>query len=55
MTGPGIADVELAMKEGYSTATDRVREMGFGAGWVAKYEKMLRQIICNYLQRNRYS
>ena len=30
--GPGIADVELAMKEGYSTATDRVREMGFGAG-----------------------
>lgn len=30
--GPGIADVELAMKEGYSTATDQVREMGFGAG-----------------------
>jgi len=30
--GPGIADVELAMKEGYSTAPDSVREMGFGAG-----------------------
>lgn len=30
--GPGIGDVELAMKEGYSTATDEVREMGFGAG-----------------------
>lgn len=30
--GPGIADVELAMREGYSTATDKVREMGFGAG-----------------------
>jgi anti-sigma regulatory factor (Ser/Thr protein kinase) len=30
--GPGIADLELAMKEGYSTATDKVREMGFGAG-----------------------
>jgi anti-sigma regulatory factor (Ser/Thr protein kinase) len=30
--GPGIGDVELAMKEGYSTATDKVREMGFGAG-----------------------
>lgn len=30
--GPGIADLELAMQEGYSTATDRVREMGFGAG-----------------------
>jgi len=30
--GPGIADVELAMKEGYSTASHQVREMGFGAG-----------------------
>ena len=30
--GPGIPDIELAMKEGYSTATARVREMGFGAG-----------------------
>ena len=30
--GPGIENVELAMKEGYSTATERVREMGFGAG-----------------------
>jgi CBS domain-containing protein/anti-sigma regulatory factor (Ser/Thr protein kinase) len=30
--GPGIKDIELAMKPGYSTATDAVREMGFGAG-----------------------
>jgi serine/threonine-protein kinase RsbT len=30
--GPGIEDIELAMKPGYSTATDEVREMGFGAG-----------------------
>lgn len=30
--GPGIENVELAMKEGYSTATEKVREMGFGAG-----------------------
>ncbi|MGL4338479.1 MAG: ATP-binding protein [Turicibacter sp.] len=30
--GPGIDDIELAMKEGYSTATERAREMGFGAG-----------------------
>ncbi|HYE81284.1 MAG TPA: ATP-binding protein [Clostridia bacterium] len=30
--GPGIADLELAMQEGYSTATEKVREMGFGAG-----------------------
>ncbi len=30
--GPGIKDVELAMKEGFSTAPNEVREMGFGAG-----------------------
>jgi anti-sigma regulatory factor (Ser/Thr protein kinase) len=30
--GPGIADVDLAMQEGYSTASKKVREMGFGAG-----------------------
>ncbi|MBK7132864.1 MAG: anti-sigma regulatory factor [Bacteroidales bacterium] len=30
--GPGIEDIELAMEEGYSTATPQVREMGFGAG-----------------------
>jgi len=30
--GPGIEDIEMAMQEGYSTATDQMREMGFGAG-----------------------
>ncbi len=30
--GPGIKDVELAMQEGYSTAPDEVRNLGFGAG-----------------------
>ena len=30
--GPGIADVEKAMQEGYSTAPDQVRALGFGAG-----------------------
>ncbi|MDO5116046.1 MAG: anti-sigma regulatory factor [Synergistaceae bacterium] len=30
--GPGIADIEKAMTEGYTTATDQAREMGFGAG-----------------------
>ena len=30
--GPGIPDIEQAMQEGYSTATPKVREMGFGAG-----------------------
>jgi len=30
--GPGIPDVELAMQPGFSTASSKVREMGFGAG-----------------------
>lgn len=30
--GPGIADIRLALKEGYSTAPDNIRDMGFGAG-----------------------
>ena len=30
--GPGIPDVDLAMQEGWSTATPEIREMGFGAG-----------------------
>jgi len=30
--GPGISDMEMAMKEGYSTASQDVRELGFGAG-----------------------
>jgi serine/threonine-protein kinase RsbT len=30
--GPGIPDLGLAMQEGWSTATDNIRELGFGAG-----------------------
>lgn len=30
--GPGIPDIEKAMMEGFSTATESVRELGFGAG-----------------------
>ncbi|MBR4204483.1 MAG: ATP-binding protein [Clostridia bacterium] len=30
--GPGIPNVELAMQEGYSTARDNIRALGFGAG-----------------------
>ena len=30
--GPGIPDVNMALQEGFSTATDEMREMGFGAG-----------------------
>jgi anti-sigma regulatory factor (Ser/Thr protein kinase) len=30
--GPGIADIDLAMQAGYSTASTKVRAMGFGAG-----------------------
>lgn len=31
-SGKGIDNIELAMQPGFSTATDEVREMGFGAG-----------------------
>lgn len=31
-TGPGIPDVSLAMQEGYSTAKENIRSLGFGAG-----------------------
>ena len=30
--GPGIPNVELAMQEGFSTARDNIRQLGFGAG-----------------------
>ena len=30
--GPGIPDLDLALQEGWSTATDEMREMGFGFG-----------------------
>ena len=30
--GPGIPDIELAMKDGYSTAPEAIRNLGFGAG-----------------------
>jgi len=31
-TGPGIPDVEQALQPGFSTATEWIRELGFGAG-----------------------
>ena len=30
--GPGIKDIEQAMQEGFSTAHDQIRSLGFGAG-----------------------
>lgn len=30
--GPGIPDIDLAMQAGYSTATEKIHNMGFGAG-----------------------
>ena len=30
--GPGIQNLELAMQEGYSTASEDIRQLGFGAG-----------------------
>jgi anti-sigma regulatory factor (Ser/Thr protein kinase) len=31
-TGPGIPDIDLALTEGFSTATEQIRTLGFGAG-----------------------
>ena len=31
-SGPGIANIEQAMQEGFSTAPDNIRSLGFGAG-----------------------
>ena len=31
-TGPGIKDIDQAMQEGFSTAPDQIRSLGFGAG-----------------------
>ena len=31
-SGPGIPDIGLAMQEGWSTASEEIRDMGFGAG-----------------------
>ncbi len=43
--GPGIPDVEKAMQEGWSTAPDNVRTLGFGAGMglpnIKKYSDIL--------------
>lgn len=30
--GPGIPDIQMAMREGYSTADEEARSLGFGAG-----------------------
>ena len=44
--GPGIPDIDLAMQEGYSTAPDNVRSLGFGAGMglpnIKKYSDEMR-------------
>ena len=44
--GPGIPDVEKAMQEGWSTAPDTIRNLGFGAGMglpnIKKYTDELR-------------
>ena len=46
--GPGIADINLAMREGFSTASDTVREMGFGAGMgLPNIKKQSNNLILN--------
>lgn len=43
--GPGIEDIDKAMQEGYSTAPDNIRMLGFGAGMglpnIKKYTDIL--------------
>ncbi len=65
--GPGIENIEQAMEDGYSTASDEVREMGFGAGMGlsnirkntdvlnldSKVGKGTRVQIINYLYENK--
>ena len=52
--GAGIPDIELAMQEGYSTASDEVREMGFGAGMgLYQYQTMLRRTFHRIESRRR--
>ena len=49
--GPGIADIQLALKEGFSTATPQMREMGFGAGMGLpniKKTRMFLKLLRNY-------
>jgi serine/threonine-protein kinase RsbT len=46
--GPGIVDIDKAMQEGYSTASDKVREMGFGAGMgLSNIKKNSDQLVIN--------
>ena len=43
--GPGITDVDKAMQEGYSTATNEIRELGFGAGMGLPNIKMYSDVM----------
>ena len=43
--GTGIADIEQAMKEGFSTAPPHIREMGFGAGMGLSNMKKIRRRV----------
>ena len=56
--GPGIPDVEKAMQEGYSTAPDNVRSLGFGAGMglpnIKKYSDEMRIETTIGVGTNRY-
>lgn len=51
--GPGITDIDLAMQEGYSTASQKVREMGFGAGMgLSNMKKNADELIVNSIPGN---
>jgi len=42
--GPGIADIEQAMRPGFSTASAKARELGFGAAWACEHQEKQRSI-----------
>lgn len=52
-TGPGIPDIGLAMQEGFSTASDHIRELGFGAGMGLPNMKANADMFCINSQLNK--
>ena len=44
--GPGIADIDKAMQEGFSTASEEARDLGFGAGMgLPQYAPQRRRLL----------
>ena len=52
--GPGIPDVEKAMQEGFSTAPDNVRNLGFGAGMGLPNMKRYTDEMKKFIKSSKY-